>query len=67
MNRLYNTFRQRNPSFTGEISLGGHSLGSLILFDLLVHQPFINKISGDGQNEPRAQKSDTVERFIVFF
>jgi hypothetical protein len=29
---------QRNPDFNGGVSLGGHSLGSLILFDLLCHQ-----------------------------
>lgn len=38
MNRLYTIFRKRNPNFHGGISLGGHSLGSLILFDLLCHQ-----------------------------
>lgn len=29
---------QRNPNYNGGVSLGGHSLGSLILFDLLCHQ-----------------------------
>jgi hypothetical protein len=38
LNRLYNLFRKRNPSFEGSVSVGGHSLGSLILFDLLYHQ-----------------------------
>lgn len=38
LNRLYNLFRERNPTFEGSVSLGGHSLGSLILFDLLYHQ-----------------------------
>ncbi|CAH1183000.1 unnamed protein product [Ceutorhynchus assimilis] len=38
LNRVYNLFKQRNPSFNGGVSLGGHSLGSLILFDLLAHQ-----------------------------
>ena len=38
MNRLYNLFQQRNRNFTGGISLGGHSLGSLIIFDILCHQ-----------------------------
>lgn len=28
----------RNPGFRGCVSLGGHSLGSLILFDMLCHQ-----------------------------
>lgn len=38
LNRYYTLFCQRNPHFTGAVSLGGHSLGSLILFDLLCHQ-----------------------------
>lgn len=38
LNRVFNLFRERNPSFKGGVSVGGHSLGSLILFDLLSHQ-----------------------------
>lgn len=41
LNRLYKIFIERNPNFQGQVSLGGHSLGSLILFDLLAHQPVI--------------------------
>ncbi|KAI9562004.1 hypothetical protein GHT06_012969 [Daphnia sinensis] len=42
LNRLYKIFLQRNPTFEGQVSLGGHSLGSLILFDLLAHQPLVS-------------------------
>jgi hypothetical protein len=38
LNRLFSLFKERNPSFEGGVSVGGHSLGSLILFDLLCHQ-----------------------------
>lgn len=38
INRIYTLFKARNPNFKGTVSLGGHSLGSLILFDLLSHQ-----------------------------
>nr|XP_026691178.1 phospholipase DDHD2 isoform X1 [Ciona intestinalis] len=38
INSLYKLFLSRNPNFTGSVSLSGHSLGSLILFDLLCHQ-----------------------------
>ncbi|CAB1312434.1 unnamed protein product [Coregonus sp. 'balchen'] len=38
INRIYALFMQRNPDFTGGISVSGHSLGSLILFDLLSNQ-----------------------------
>ena len=38
LNRLVKMFKERNPTFKGTISLIGHSLGSLIVFDLLSHQ-----------------------------
>ncbi|XP_044256193.1 phospholipase DDHD2 [Tribolium madens] len=38
LNKIFELYKQRNPDFNGGISLGGHSLGSLILFDLLCHQ-----------------------------
>ena len=38
LNRLVALFGQRNPYFAGTVSLIGHSLGSLIVFDLLSHQ-----------------------------
>lgn len=38
MNRLYELFMSRNPDFKGGVSVAGHSLGSLILFDMLSNQ-----------------------------
>ncbi|KAJ8339471.1 hypothetical protein SKAU_G00362570 [Synaphobranchus kaupii] len=38
INRLHALFLRRHPRFTGAVSLAGHSLGSLILFDLLTNQ-----------------------------
>ncbi|XP_040290748.1 SEC23-interacting protein isoform X2 [Bufo bufo] len=38
VNRLYELFMSRNPDFTGRVSVAGHSLGSLILFDILSNQ-----------------------------
>ncbi|XP_050359961.1 uncharacterized protein LOC126779875 isoform X2 [Nymphalis io] len=38
LNRIYSLFKARNPDFKGGVSLGGHSLGSVILYDLLCHQ-----------------------------
>lgn len=37
-NRVYELFKQRNPSFRGKVNLIGHSLGSAILFDILCRQ-----------------------------
>ncbi|XP_068597034.1 SEC23-interacting protein [Brachionichthys hirsutus] len=38
INRLYVLFSKRNPDYRGATSVCGHSLGSLILFDLLSNQ-----------------------------
>ncbi|XP_068183076.1 SEC23-interacting protein isoform X2 [Antennarius striatus] len=38
INRLYALFMKRNPDYRGVTSVCGHSLGSLILFDLLSNQ-----------------------------
>uniref|UniRef100_A0A672IC93 DDHD domain containing 2 n=1 Tax=Salarias fasciatus TaxID=181472 RepID=A0A672IC93_SALFA len=38
INRLHSLFKRRHPEFHGTFSVVGHSLGSLILFDLLTNQ-----------------------------
>lgn len=38
INNMYTKYCERNPNFKGNVSLAGHSLGSLILFDLLQNQ-----------------------------
>lgn len=38
INKMYIKYCERNPNFKGNVSLAGHSLGSLILFDLLQNQ-----------------------------
>ncbi|KAM9858984.1 triacylglycerol hydrolase DDHD2 [Aulostomus maculatus] len=38
INKLHALFKRRHPEFKGEISVVGHSLGSLILFDMLTNQ-----------------------------
>jgi hypothetical protein len=56
INRLYELFKSRNPAFCGSVALGGHSLGSLIVFDILAHQ-----LSDDQNldiNEKQFNKSD---------
>lgn len=37
-NRIYHLFMDRNPTFSGKVSMIGHSLGSAIMFDLLCKQ-----------------------------
>ncbi|SCV02750.1 LAMI_0H02652g1_1 [Lachancea mirantina] len=38
LNHLYNLYCSRNPGFNGKVHIVGHSLGSLILFDILANQ-----------------------------
>uniref|UniRef100_A0A3B4UKV8 DDHD domain containing 2 n=1 Tax=Seriola dumerili TaxID=41447 RepID=A0A3B4UKV8_SERDU len=45
INRLHSLFKQRHPEFNGAVSVVGHSLGSLILFDLLTNQRTGSEIS----------------------
>ncbi|NXL84678.1 DDHD2 Phospholipase, partial [Alectura lathami] len=59
MNRLYQLFLQRNPNFSGGVSIAGHSLGSLILFDLLTNQkaaPEEDEHSGEGSKSAEEVK-----------
>ncbi|KAM8859855.1 SEC23-interacting protein [Spinachia spinachia] len=58
INRLYALFMARNPDYKGSTSVAGHSLGSLILFDLLSNQksgssapavPVVPTANGDSQ------------------
>ncbi|XP_047409505.1 SEC23-interacting protein isoform X3 [Sciurus carolinensis] len=42
INRLHALFMSRNPDFKGRVSVAGHSLGSLILFDILSNQKDLN-------------------------
>lgn len=37
-NRIFELFMERNPNFSGKVSMIGHSLGSAILFDILCRQ-----------------------------
>lgn len=50
LNRLFSLFNERNSNFNGNVYLGGHSLGSLIIFDLLCHQ-----------NPPPEEKLDDIK------
>ncbi|XP_074239070.1 SEC23-interacting protein isoform X3 [Saimiri boliviensis] len=48
INRLHALFMSRNPDFKGGVSVAGHSLGSLILFDILSNQKDLNLSKGPG-------------------
>ncbi|XP_037936418.1 SEC23-interacting protein-like [Teleopsis dalmanni] len=38
MNRIYEKYCARHPKFNGNISVAGHSLGAVILFDIMCNQ-----------------------------
>ncbi|XP_068647441.1 phospholipase SGR2 [Aristolochia californica] len=38
LNRLYLKFIKRNPGYDGKVSIYGHSLGSVLSYDILCHQ-----------------------------
>ncbi|KAI3874880.1 hypothetical protein MKW98_019453 [Papaver atlanticum] len=38
LNQLYLKFMKRNPSYDGKVSIYGHSLGSVLSYDILCHQ-----------------------------
>ncbi|KAI8835317.1 DDHD domain-containing protein [Chytridium lagenaria] len=57
MNRIYRTFMQRNPKFNGKVSIYGHSLGSLLAFDILCNQPYEADTAPAGIPIPSAKPS----------
>ncbi|KAK9995128.1 hypothetical protein SO802_024831 [Lithocarpus litseifolius] len=38
LNQLYLKFLKRNPGYDGKVSIYGHSLGSVLSYDILCHQ-----------------------------
>ncbi|XP_070132827.1 proline-rich protein 36 isoform X2 [Drosophila bipectinata] len=50
LNEVYLKYRMRHPEFNGGVSLSGHSLGSLILFDLLCHQEPLKESEEENKN-----------------
>ncbi|XP_060515766.1 phospholipase DDHD2 [Cylas formicarius] len=67
LNSMFDLFKRRNPTFKGQVSLSGHSLGSVILFDLLAHQPTESESNqtGEAANANGENKSDPDDRKIT--
>ncbi|XP_054904789.1 phospholipase DDHD2 isoform X2 [Poeciliopsis prolifica] len=66
INRLHALFKQRHPEFDGKTSVVGHSLGSLILFDLLTNQRNRSRAKdGVPSGEHCALNSDTLEQMLT--
>lgn len=57
-NRVYRSYKERNPNFKGKVSLVGHSLGSAIMFDILCVQKDARSRSGSQSSKSRRQVED---------
>ncbi|XP_044052749.1 phospholipase DDHD2 isoform X3 [Siniperca chuatsi] len=66
INRLHTLFKQRHPEFNGAVSVVGHSLGSLILFDLLTNQRTGSESrKGVPSDAPFSLNCDTLEQTLT--
>ncbi|XP_040898862.1 phospholipase DDHD2 isoform X2 [Toxotes jaculatrix] len=66
INSLHALFKQRHPEFSGAVSVVGHSLGSLILFDLLTNQRTGSEArEGVPSGEPCHLNCDTLEETLT--
>ncbi|KAM7416580.1 hypothetical protein PAMA_018572 [Pampus argenteus] len=67
INRLHALFKQRHPGFAGAISVVGHSLGSLILFDMLTNQRTGIETTREGalSGEPCRVNCDTLDQVLT--
>nr|VZI13253.1 unnamed protein product [Spirometra erinaceieuropaei] len=54
--RLKRLFLQRNPNFAGTLSIIGHSLGAVIVFDLLSHQRHFSDGGGGGDDVDNSRR-----------
>lgn len=61
LNDVYLKYRMRHPEFNGGVSLAGHSLGSLILFDLLCHQEPLK----ESEEENKVSKTLAINKTIL--
>lgn len=66
INRLHTLFKQRHSEFKGAVSVVGHSLGSLILFDLLTNQRTGSETrEGVPSGEPLHLNCDTLQQTLT--
>ncbi|XP_026835119.1 uncharacterized protein LOC6542851 isoform X2 [Drosophila erecta] len=62
LNDVYLKYRMRHPEFNGGVSLAGHSLGSLILFDLLCHQEPLKESEEENKNPDQVPQKQTSQK-----
>ncbi|XP_017023924.1 nascent polypeptide-associated complex subunit alpha, muscle-specific form isoform X2 [Drosophila kikkawai] len=65
LNDVYLKYRMRHPEFNGGVSLAGHSLGSLILFDLLCHQEPLKESEEENKENPDDQLPQKLNQKVL--
>ncbi|BBN19897.1 phospholipase DDHD1 [Marchantia polymorpha subsp. ruderalis] len=60
LNRLYGKFIKRNPNYDGKVSIYGHSLGSVLSYDILCHQRNLTSLFPIIEVRPEV-KADSVD------
>ncbi|XP_054708602.1 phospholipase DDHD2-like [Uloborus diversus] len=65
LNRLYEIFLARNPDFAGRIFVAGHSLGSLILFDILANQNHCEKEQPSVKTSNQVEEKELIENYCI--
>uniref|UniRef100_A0A8C2ZJ21 DDHD domain containing 2 n=1 Tax=Cyclopterus lumpus TaxID=8103 RepID=A0A8C2ZJ21_CYCLU len=66
INMLHTLFKQRHSEFNGAVSVVGHSLGSLILFDMLTNQRTGSEARGGVSScEPLILNCDTLQQTLT--
>eukprot|EP00842_Homolaphlyctis_polyrhiza_P000593 jgi/Hompol1/1534/HPOL_004769-RA len=63
MNRVYRKFLEHNPYFNGRISIYGHSLGSLLAYDILTHQHIVKRPE-PSESQPAAREMDISDMLV---
>lgn len=55
MNRIYRLYKKRHPNFKGKVSVYGHSLGSLLAFDILSNQDGLRHETHEGMKQSHSE------------
>ena len=55
LNRVYRLYKKRNPAFKGQVSIYGHSLGSVLAFDILSHQ---HDVVSNSPKKPKGRQTE---------
>lgn len=64
LNMLYRKFIKRNPGYNGKVSIFGHSLGSVLSFDILCHQKRLTSSFPLSQLHENSFDADSLRRMI---